>query len=154
MQIPRTRLRKLHRFHFLLFSRTTSKKPSRFTQNFWSQSRRLFVARDEGRIFTFSIKNHQFPLFWHVYGIFAQKFHPEFIKFHPKMTFWPSSRTTKSLRDWLQKFWVNLEGFLLVVREKTKKWNRRNFLRRVRSFWLQKWLIFNFSVQNESYSAF
>ena len=87
MQIPRTRLKKLHRFHFFLFSRTTSKKPSRFTQNFWSPSWRLFVDRDEGQIFTFSIKNHQFSLFWHVYGIFAQKFHPEFINFHPKMTF-------------------------------------------------------------------
>ena len=87
MQIPRTRLKKLHRFHFFLFSRTTSKKPSRFTQNFWSQSRRLFVDRDEGQNFTFPIKNHQFSLFWHVYGIFAQKFHPEFIKFHPKWHF-------------------------------------------------------------------
>ena len=87
MQIRRTHLKKLHRFHFLLFSRTTSKKPSRFTQNFWSQSRRLFVDRDEGRIFTFSIKIHRFSLFWHVYGIFAQKFHPVFINFHPKWHF-------------------------------------------------------------------
>ena len=30
----RTRLKKLHRFHFPIFSRTTSKKPSRFTQIF------------------------------------------------------------------------------------------------------------------------
>ena len=39
----------------------------------------------------------------------------------------PSSRSTKSLRNWLQKIWVNLEGFLLVVREKSGKRNRCNF---------------------------
>ena len=47
MRKRRTRLKKLHRFHFLLFSPTTSKKPSRFTRNFGSQSRRLFTDRDE-----------------------------------------------------------------------------------------------------------
>ena len=81
MRKRRTRLKKLHRFHFLIFAPTTSKKPSRFTRNFGSQSRRLFTDRDEDEKITFSIKNRRFSLFGHVYDVFAQKITQDFIKF-------------------------------------------------------------------------
>ena len=59
----RTRLKKLQRFHFLLFSRTTSKKPSRFTRNFWNSYRRLSSDSNEDRKITFSDKNHKISVF-------------------------------------------------------------------------------------------
>ena len=49
------------------------------------------------------------------------------------------------VRDSHAKILVNLEGVLLVVREKFRKWNRRNLLRRVRSFRSQKWSVFIFA---------
>ena len=71
-----------------------------------------------------------------------------------KVNFRSSSRSVKSLRDWLQKFRVNLEGFLLVVREKSKKWKRCNFFRRVRRFRIKILSFFELRNVFQSYSAF
>ena len=73
---------------------------------------------------------------------------------YEKVEFWSSSRSVKSLRDWLQKFRVNLEGFLLVVREKSKKWKRCNFFRRVRRFCIKILSFFELRNVFQSYSAF
>ena len=73
MQKRRTRLKKLHRFHFLLFSPTTSKKPSRFTRNFGSQSRRLFTDRDEDEKLRFRSKIvifHANTTFYNSFNVF------------------------------------------------------------------------------------
>ena len=80
MQKRRTCLQKLQRFHFLLFSRTTSKKPSRLTWNFQIQYRRLSSDSNEDRKITFSIENHKISPFLDVYGIFGPKWHPEIHK--------------------------------------------------------------------------
>ena len=45
-----------------------------------------------------------------------------------KSDFLSSFESLKSLRYEFQKFRVNLEGFLLVARDKSKKWKRCNFL--------------------------
>ena len=71
-----------------------------------------------------------------------------------KVNFRSSSRSVKSLRDWLQKNRVNLKGFLLVVREKRSKWKRCNFFTYVRRFRIQILSMFTFVVRNESSSAF
>ena len=80
MQKRRTRRKKLQRFHFLLFSRTTSKKPSRLTRDFWNSYRRLSSDSNEDRKITFSDKNHKISVFLDVYDVFAPKWHPRIIK--------------------------------------------------------------------------
>ena len=75
-------------FPFLLFSRTTSKKPSRFTRDFGSRSRRLFNDRDEDKK-SLSRSKLRIFIFPHVYDVFAQNPHQNFIKFIPNTIFLP-----------------------------------------------------------------
>ena len=60
----------------------------------------------------------------------------------------------KSLRNWLQNFWVNLEGFLLVVRAKSKKRNWCNFFTRVRRFCFPESSLFALDVKFKSHWSF
>ena len=85
MQKRRTSLKKLQRFHFLLFSRTTGKTPSIFTRIFGIQSCRLSSDSNEHQNFTICGQNHRISPFSDVYDIFGPKWHP---KFHKNPTFW------------------------------------------------------------------
>ena len=55
----RTRRKKLQRFYFLTFSRTTGKTPSRFAKKSELNLDLVFLGWDEDRIFTFSDENDQ-----------------------------------------------------------------------------------------------
>ena len=74
--------------------------------------------------------------------------------FARKMNFRSSFESLESLRNEIQKFRVNLEGFLLVVREKSKKRKRCNFFRRVRRFCIKILSFFDLRNVFQSYSAF
>ena len=65
-----------------------------------------------------------------------------------------SSRSTKSLRSGIRKIRVKSEGLLPMVGEKSKKWNRCNFFRRVRRFRIKISSLFENQNVFQSYSAF
>ena len=67
---------------------------------------------------------------------------------------WPSSRSTKSLRNGNPKIHVKSERVLLVVCEKIKNETDATFFIRVSGFRIKILSLFALGVKSESYSAF